>query len=135
MTSGQGSENRRLTARERWLKEHKEVRFYLRHDEYELLESQASEEGLTVKDYVLKIARDLQQLKQKTPALETLGCKPNNVVECVNKTLELWEKLVVRSLDLALEHEACLKRLKEYEELLKFILRVRGGWRSSGNIV
>ena len=131
MTSGQVSENKRLTARERWLKEHKEVRFYLRHDEYELLESLASQEGLTVKDFIVKLARDLQQLEQKTLALEKLGCKPSSMVECVNRTLELWEKLVAGSLSLALEHEACLKRLKEYEELLKFILRVRGGWRSS----
>jgi hypothetical protein len=131
MTSGHISENKRLTARQRWLKMHKELRLYLRHDEYELLESQASEEGLTVKDYILKIARDLQQLKQKTPTLETLGCKPSSVMECMNKTLELWEKLVIGSLDLALEYGTCLKRLKEYEELLKFILRVRGGWRSS----
>ncbi len=131
MTSGQGSENRRLTARERWLMEHKEVRLYFRRDEYELLESLASHEGLTVKDFIVKLARDLQQLEQKTPALEKLGCKPSSVVDCVNRTLELWEKLVTGTLDLALEHEACLKRLKEYEELLKFILRVRGGWRSS----
>jgi hypothetical protein len=131
MTSGQVSENRRLTARERWLMEHKEVRLYLKRDEYELLESLASQEGLTVKDYILKIAKDLQQLEQKTPALEKLGCKPSSMVECLNRTLELWEKLVTGSLNLALEHEACLKRLKEYEELLKFILRVRGGWRSS----
>jgi hypothetical protein len=131
MTSGQVSENRRLTARERWLREHREVRLYFRRDEYELLESLASQEGLTVKDFILKLARDLQQLEQKTPALEKLGCKPSSMVECVNRTLELWEKLVAGSLNLALEHEACLKRLKEYEELLKFILRVRGGWRSS----
>jgi hypothetical protein len=111
--------------------EHKEVRLYLKRDEYELLESLASQEGLTVKDYILKIVRDLQRLRQKTPTLEALGCKPSSVVDCVNRALELWEKLVAGSLNLALEHEACLKRLKEYEELLKFILRVRGGWRSS----
>jgi hypothetical protein len=131
MTLGHISENRRLTARERWLMEHKEVRLYLKRDEYELLESLASQEGLTVKDFILKLAKDLQQLEQKTPALEKLGCKPSSMVECMNRTLELWEKLVAGSLNLALEHEACLKRLKEYEELLKFILRVRGGWRSS----
>ncbi len=130
MTPGHIPENR-LTARQRWLMEHKEVRFYLKKDEYELLESLASEEGLTVKDFILKLARDLQQLKTKISTLEALDCKPSNVIECVSRALELWEKLVVRSLDLALEHEACLKRLKEYEELLKFILRVRGGWRSS----
>ncbi len=131
MTSDYIQENKRLTARERWIKEHKEVRLYFKRDEYELLESLASQEGLTVKDYILKIVRDLQRLRQKTPALEKLGCKPSSVVDCVSRALELWEKLVVGSLNLALEHEACLKRLKEYEELLKFILRVRGGWRSS----
>jgi hypothetical protein len=131
MNSGDISENKRLTARERWLREHKEVRFYFRRDEYELLENLASQEGLTVKDFILRLAKDLQQLEQKTPALEKLGCKPSSMVECLNRTLELWEKLVAGSLNLALEHEACLKRLKEYEELLKFILRVRGGWRSS----
>ncbi len=131
MTSDYIQENKRLTARERWIKEHKEVRLYLKRDEYELLESLASQEGLTVKDYILKIVRDLQRLRQKTPTLEKLGCKPSSVVDCVNRTLELWEKLVVGSLNLALEHEACLKRLKEYEELLKVILRARGGWRSS----
>jgi hypothetical protein len=55
MTSGQGSENRGLTARERWLMEHKEVRLYLKRDEYELLESLASEEGLIVKDFISKL--------------------------------------------------------------------------------
>jgi hypothetical protein len=71
MTSGQVSENKRLTARERWLREHKEVRLYLKRDEYELLESLASEEGLLVRDFILKLARELKQLKQltlKTPS-------------------------------------------------------------------
>jgi hypothetical protein len=131
MTSGQVSENRGLTARERWLREHREVRLYFRRDEYELLESLASQGGLTVKDFIVKLARDLQQLERKTPTLEALGCKPSSVMECVIKTLELWEKLVAGSLDLVLEYGTCLKRLKEYEELLKFILRARGGWRSS----
>jgi uncharacterized protein (DUF1778 family) len=40
--------------------EHKEVRLYLKRDEYELLESLASEEGLTVKDFILKLARELE---------------------------------------------------------------------------
>jgi hypothetical protein len=48
MTSGHISENKRLTARQRRLKMHKELRLYLRDDQYKLLESQASEEGLTV---------------------------------------------------------------------------------------
>jgi hypothetical protein len=71
MTSGQVSENKRLTARERWLREHKEVRLYLKRDEYKLLESLASEEGLLVRDFILKLARELKQLKQltlKTPS-------------------------------------------------------------------
>jgi hypothetical protein len=71
MTSGRVSENKRLTARERWLREHKEVRLYLKRDEYKLLESLASEEGLLVRDFILKLARELKQLKQltlKTPS-------------------------------------------------------------------
>jgi hypothetical protein len=89
MTLGHISENRRLIARERWLMEHKEVRLYLKRDEYELLESLASQEGLTVKDFILKLAKDLQQLEQKTPALEKLGCKSSSMAECMNRTLEL----------------------------------------------
>jgi NifU-like protein involved in Fe-S cluster formation len=110
MTPGHIQENERLTARERWLRDHKEVRFYLRHDEYELLEGQASQEGLTVKDYILKIARELEQLKAEIPTLRKLGveCKPSNIIECVNS---LKEKLLIQMLLFA----AC----KEYLERLK----------------
>jgi hypothetical protein len=110
MTSGHIPENKRLTARQRWLKMHKELRLYLRDDQYKLLESQASEEGLTVKDYILKIARELEQLKVEIPTLRKLGveCKPSNIIECVNN---LKEKLIVQMLLFA----AC----KEYLERLK----------------
>jgi hypothetical protein len=77
MTSGRVSENKRLTARERWLREHKEVRLYLKRDEYKLLESLASEEGLLVRDFILKLARELKQLKQLTlkPRHGEVWCK------------------------------------------------------------
>jgi hypothetical protein len=108
MTSGQVSENRGLTARERWLMEHKEVRLYFKHDEYDLLESLASEEGLTVKDFILKLARDLKQLKAEISTLAKLGvnCKPGRVAECIG---ELKEKLLIQKLEYAL----CMKRLEK----------------------
>ncbi len=110
MTSGQGSENKRLTARQRWLMEHKELRFYLRHDEYELLESLASEEGLTVRDYILELARGLKQFEAEISTLRELGvnCKPTRVAECIT---ELKKILLQRSVEACLEYlEWLLKR-------------------------
>jgi hypothetical protein len=98
MTSGQVSENRGLTARERWLMEHREVRLYLKRDEYDLLESLASEEGLIVRvivrDFILKLAGDLKQLKAESSTLKILGvdCKPSRVAERVSG---LKEKLIL----------------------------------------
>jgi hypothetical protein len=107
MTSGHISENKLLTARERWLREHKEVRLYLKRDEYDLLESLASEEGLTVRDFILKLARDLEQLKAESSTLAKLGvnCKPSRVAECVSG---LKEKLILQRLEYAL----CMERLE-----------------------
>ena len=36
----------------RWRKQHKEIRLYLKRKEYEVLEKLASEQGMTVKDFV-----------------------------------------------------------------------------------
>jgi hypothetical protein len=106
------SENKPLTARQRWLREHREVRFYLTHDEYKLLEDLASEEGLTVKDFILKLARELRQLKAESSTLRELGvdCKPTMVAECVT---ELRKILLQRSV------AACL-------EFLEWLLKKRG---------
>jgi hypothetical protein len=87
--------------------EHKEVRLYLKRDEYDLLESLASEEGLTVRDFILKLARDLEQLKAESSTLAKLGvnCKPSRVAECVSG---LKEKLILQRLEYAL----CMERLE-----------------------
>jgi hypothetical protein len=113
MTSGQVSENKRLTARERWFREHREVRLYLKHDEYEFLESLASEEGLTIRDFIVRLARELKQLKAESSTLGKLGvnCKPARVIECIN---ELKEKLVIQMLKYAL----CREQLEQLEKLL-----------------
>ena len=74
-----------------------------------MLESQASEEGLTVKDYILKIARDLEQLKAEISTLRELGvnCKPTRVAECIT---ELKKILLQRSVEACLEYLEWLKR-------------------------
>jgi hypothetical protein len=110
-TSGQVSENRRLTARQRWLRQHKKIRLYLKRDEYELLESLASEEGLTAKDFIVKLASEPRQLKAESSTLRTLGveCKPTSVIECVSK---LRERLVIQMLEYAVCKEH-LERLKK----------------------
>jgi hypothetical protein len=107
MTSGHISENKRLTARERWLREHRELRLYLKHNEYELLESLASEEHLTVKDFILTLTGQLMQLKKQAPVLEKLGvnCRPANVFECIE---QFWVKLVLEQL----EHAICMNQLE-----------------------
>jgi len=38
---------------DRWRKQHKEVKFYLKKEDYKMLEKLASEHGMTVKDFVL----------------------------------------------------------------------------------
>jgi poly-D-alanine transfer protein DltD len=108
MTSGQVSENRELTSRERWLRQHRELRFYFKHDEYELLESLAAEEHLTVKDFILKLAKELEMLRAESSTLRILGvnCKPTRIVECIN---ELRDKLVLQQL----EYIICTERLKQ----------------------
>jgi hypothetical protein len=108
-TFGHVSENKRLTAKERWLKEHKEVRLYLRHDEYELLESLASEEGLTVRDYILELARGLKRFEAEIYTLRELGvnCKPTGVAECIT---ELKKILLQQSVEACLEYLEWLKR-------------------------
>jgi hypothetical protein len=113
MTSGQVSENR-LTARQRWLMEHKEVRLYFKRDEYELLENLASEEGLMVKDFILKLARDLKQLEAESSTLRILGvnCKPSRVAECVSG---LKEKLILQQLEYAICMEQREKLLAYYK--------------------
>jgi hypothetical protein len=107
MTSGHISENKRLTARERWLREHRELRLYLKHDEYQRLESLASEEGLTIKDFILALTEQLMQLKKQAPVLEKLGvnCRPANVFKCIE---QFWEKLVLEKL----EHAICMAQLE-----------------------
>jgi hypothetical protein len=99
-----------LTARERWLREHKEVKLYLKRDEYDLLESLASEEGLAVKDFMLKLARELKQPKAEISTLRKLdvNCGPARVVEYIT---ELKVKLLLRNL----EYAVCM----EYVEWLK----------------
>ncbi len=118
-TFGHVSENKGLTARERWLREHKEIRFYLTHDEYELLESLASEEGLTVRDFILKLARDLKQLKAESSILAKIGvnCKPSRVAECVSG---LKEKLILQQLEYAICMEQ-REKLLAYYEILKIL--------------
>ena len=107
MTSGHISENKRVTARERWLREHRELRLYLKHDEYQRLESLASEEGLTIKDFILALTEQLMQLKKQAPVLEKLGvnCRPANVFKCIE---QFWEKLVLEKL----EHAICMAQLE-----------------------
>ena len=39
---------------DRWRREHKEVRLYLKREEYEVLERLASEQNMTVKEFILK---------------------------------------------------------------------------------
>jgi hypothetical protein len=92
--------------------EHKEVRLYLKRDEYELLESLASEEGLTVKDFILKLARELEQLKAESSTLAKLGvnCKPTNIIECVSN---LKERLLIQMIEYAVCMEY-LERLKRH---------------------
>jgi len=46
------------TARDRWLKRHKEIRFYLTEEEYKELEKIASKYNMLVKDYLVMVAKD-----------------------------------------------------------------------------
>jgi uncharacterized protein (DUF1778 family) len=119
MNSGHISENKRLTARERWLMKHKEIRLYLELDEYQLLESLASEEGLTVRDFILKLAKDLKQLEAESSILAKIGvsCKPSRVAECVSG---LKEKLILQQLEYAICMEQ-REKLLAYNEILKIL--------------
>jgi hypothetical protein len=103
--------------------EHKEVRLYFKHDEYDLLESLASEEGLTVKDFILKLARDLKQLKAEISTLAKLGvnCKPGRVAECIG---ELKEKLLIQKLEYAICMEQ-QEKLSTYYEIFKILLQLK----------
>ena len=46
---------------DRWRKQHKEVRLYLK-EEYEALEKLASERNMTVKDFILKFINDVNAI-------------------------------------------------------------------------
>jgi len=45
---------------DRWKKQHKEIRFYLKKEDYEILEKLASKHNMTVKDFVLKFINDVK---------------------------------------------------------------------------
>jgi len=46
---------------QRWLEKHKQVRFYLKKEEYDFLERLASKHNLTVKDFILRFVQDLKK--------------------------------------------------------------------------
>ncbi len=46
----------------RWLREHPQVRLYLSRDEYELLKKLASEKGVSIKEFILSIIKDLNKV-------------------------------------------------------------------------
>jgi len=48
-------DERYTTCYMRWRKQHKEIRFYLKKEDYEILEKLASKHNMTVKDFVLKL--------------------------------------------------------------------------------
>ena len=50
---------------DRWRKQHKEVRFYLKRGEYEVLERLASERNMTVKEFILKNVEKLSKAARR----------------------------------------------------------------------
>jgi hypothetical protein len=50
---------------DRWRKQHKEVRLYLKKEEYEALERLASEHNVTVKDFILKFINDINDAAEE----------------------------------------------------------------------
>ena len=88
-----------LDARTRWLLKHKEVRFYIKKEEYELLEKLASARNMTVKDYVINTAMELIKVGEELKKLEEKA-----------KELRIWEAVLK-------EEEGKLeRRRKELEE-------------------
>ena len=84
-----------LDARTRWLLKHKEVRFYLKKEEYELLEKLAAARNMTVKDYVIgvitelvKVGEELKKLEEKARDLKIW----ESVLNEKQHKLDTWEK-------------------------------------------
>jgi len=88
-----------LDARTRWLLKHKEVRFYIKKDEYELLEKLASARNMTVKDYVISVAKELISVGEELKKLE-----------------EKAKELRIREAVLNEEEDKLQRRRKELEE-------------------
>jgi len=45
---------------DRWRREHKEVKFYFKKEEYKVLEELASKHNMTVKEFILKFINDVK---------------------------------------------------------------------------
>jgi len=45
---------------DRWRREHKEVKFYFKKEEYKILEELASKHNMTVKEFILKFINDVR---------------------------------------------------------------------------
>jgi len=45
---------------DRWRREHKEVKFYFKREEYKVLEELASKHNMTVKEFILKFINDVR---------------------------------------------------------------------------
>jgi len=46
---------------DRWRKQHKEIRFYLKKEDYETIEKLASKYNMTVKEYIIKYIEDVSK--------------------------------------------------------------------------
>jgi len=57
------------TYRDRWLREHKEVRFYIKKDDYKLLQELAISRGLTIKDLILNHIKGISKVCRRVSKL------------------------------------------------------------------
>jgi len=90
---------KKLNFRTRWLLKHKEVRFYLKKEEYELLEKLAAARNMSVRDYVVSVAKELISVGEELKKLEEEARK-----------LKIWESVLNE------EEDKLQRRKKELEE-------------------
>jgi len=106
--------------RTRWLKKHKEIRFYLTVQEYMVLEQLAKEKGLTVKELVLNAIKELKGDAVITKKLQFLEEKEKRLSEYEKKLEERSRQLEAKARELS--------KLEEKLNETKIELQKRREW-------
>ena len=65
MSGASGSKRKKERYIDRWKRQHKEVKFYFKKEEYEVLDKLATAHNMTVKDFILKFANDVKAAAEK----------------------------------------------------------------------